>query len=262
MQKLFHNILVPVTLHRATVAVLSNSIDLANKLECNLHILYLARPPVFPGLFHASRKRKIAALQQEVSDRLRPGLLMNAVFAEGQADSELRTYLLSHDVDMVYLPELQENHWPFSMTIHSGKLALEGRCAVIHGVAARHWGNCDRIVLPVEQSVPINSLRTGVYLAQHFKATIHLVSEKMNGEEQAQSLARAYQLLKAHTELPVVCDTFEGLNFREAVVEYARKIQAGLIVANLAYRTTPGFFSRLFSREFAAARTVPVMVVE
>jgi hypothetical protein len=242
--------------------VVSNAIELASRLECNLHILYLLRPQLFPGLFQQARKKRIALLQQELQPKLKAGLLMHAIYSEGQPYNEIKSYLFSNDVDLVYLPDIPETQWPFSPLFQSERLALESNCAVISGQALGEWEHCDKIVLPVEQNVPINSLRTGVYLAQHFNATIHLLASREQKDEKGQSLSRAYHLLKSNTDVPVVCDTFEGKRFQESVLSYAKKIQAGLIVSNMAYRKQPGFLGRFLSREFALNRSVPVMMVE
>lgn len=261
MQKLFSNILLPVTLNRHAAGSIENGIELANKLECNLHVLYILRPRFYRSWFHASRKKKITAIQQQLLSRIRPGLLLQAIFAEGQPYDEIKAYVLSHDIDMVCVQDGFDPVWPLAMGFHSEKLATETNCAVISNHDNEGLKNCDKIVMPVGSAVPINSLRVAVYLARQFNASIHLVNDNRQTDDNFQSIKRAYHLLKENTDINVICNSFEGRNFRQSVLNYAKSVHAGLIVANVAYRRNQGFFNRLVAREFAYTAKVPLVMV-
>ena len=260
MQKLFNNLLIPVVLNRRAGRIVENAMELANRLECNLHILYTIPSPFFRKWIHGRRKRKMSEIQQQMSLRIKPGLLMQAVFTSGNFHEEVKNYVLSHEIDLVSIQNRDELFRLPGYAPDPERLALEADCAVISNEGVAGLGNCDKIILPIGSSVPINGVRVAVYLARQFDATIHLVTNT-HQEDNLASLQRTYQLLKDNTDVPVVCNTFSGSNFRQSVFNYARSVHAGLIVANPACRMKKGFFNWVLAREYAAGK-VAVMTVD
>jgi hypothetical protein len=194
--------------------------------------------------------------------RIRKGLLMQAVYTEGNPYDEIRSYILSHDIDMLFIPDRFEPAWPSALGLYPSRFVTDTSCAVIRSVGNQVLKNMDRIILPVGSSIPINSMRVAVYLAQQFKAVVHLVAEGNREKDELQSLQRSYQLLKENTGLEVLCNTLEPGNFRRSLFDYASAVNAGLIVANAPYTTRPGLITRFFKREYPASRHVPVLVVQ
>ena len=261
MQKIFSNILLPVAFNRHTLMAVENAIELANKLECNLHILYTLRPQIFRSWFHSDRKKKLCEIQQQMGTRLQNGLLLQAIFTEGNPYDEIKTYLLSHDIDLVSVQHQLEPFWPLGQSFDPERLAMETNCAVISTQSRVELKDFDKIIVPVGTAVPLNGVRVAVYLARQFNASIHLVADTGDPDNLA-SLQRTYHLLKDNTDLDIFCNTFDGKNFHQSVLNYARNVHAGLIVANLAYRKHQGFLNRLLAREYAYAGKVPVVMVD
>jgi K+-sensing histidine kinase KdpD len=259
MQKLFSNMLLPVALNRHTHQAVENAIELANRLDCNLHILYTLRTQLFRSFFHSERKRKVSELQQQLSSRIKPGLLLQAIFTEGNPYEEVRNYVLSHDIDLVSVQRQAEPFWPIGYGFDPERLAVDTDCTVISDQGENGVWNCNKILLPVGSSVPINGVRVAVYLARQFNASMHLVTDTCD-EENLASLQRTYHLLKDNTDISVECNTLDGANFHQSVLHYARSVHAGLIVANPAYRKQQGFFTRILGREHAVGKVAVVMV--
>jgi hypothetical protein len=248
MQKLFSNLLVPVSFNRYTCQSVENAIALANRLECNLHILYTLRTNVFRGWFHSQRKKRVSDIQQQMRARVKPGLLMQAVFTEGSPYDEVKNYVLSQEIDLVWVQRQTQPFWSSTFGFDPEKLAVEADCAVISDHGSEGLKNCDKIILPVGPSVPVNGVRVAVYLARQFKASIHLVCDTFQ-EEQLASLQRTYHLLNDNTDITVVCNTFHNSNFHRSVLNYAQSVEAGIIVANPAYRKKENVFGKWIRRE-------------
>ena len=92
-----------------------------------------------------------------------------------------------------------------------------------------------KIVLPIETSVPTRKIRVAYELAKKFTASIHLVAlnDTVNKSTMAQNtkvLLDAFRYLKDITNAPVECKTIGGATIAEASVEYAKKINADLIL--------------------------------
>jgi hypothetical protein len=181
--------------------------------------------------------------------RVKPGLLMQAVFTEGSPYEEVKNYVLSQDIDLVWVQRRAEPIWNATFAFDPERLAVEADCAVISDQGAEGLKYCDKIILPVGSSVPVNGVRVAVYLARQFKASIHLVCDTYQ-EEHLASLQRTYHLLNDNTDITVVCNTFHDSNFHRSVLNYAQSVDAGLIVANPAYRKQQEkLFGRWIRRE-------------
>jgi hypothetical protein len=262
MQKLFSNILLPVTLNRHAAKTVGNAIELANRLECNLHILYLPLTPFFQSWNHSSRKKKLAIIQQQLMLRIRKGLLLQAIYAGGNPFAEIRNYILSHDIDILCIPDRFRPLWYPSSPLYPFSTSRESNFAVIRSSSTKDFTGCDKILLPVGNAIPVRSIRAAVYIARQFNASVHLLTKSNQTGENIQVLQRTYQLLKENTQLDVICDTVEGNNFERSVIQYAQSVNAGLIVASMPDPASDGIFQRIFPREGSFHSKVPLVLVE
>ena len=93
-----------------------------------------------------------------------------------------------------------------------------------------------KIVLPVGKFVPRKKIRLAYELAKRFAANVHLVSLNSNGtnlgNEETKVLMTSYQYLKDITNIPIECRTVQGNNLARATLDYAKNIDADLILVN------------------------------
>src|SRR5687768_3927050 len=138
MQKIFNNILLPVHINSETDHVVEKAIEFANRLECNLHILYTTRthflaPSIFrfktPQNIKVEKQRRLAELQNRYCRSLKKGLLLFISFRTGNPEKETAAYAVSHEIDMVYIME-EESRFPlFRKRFNINRLAGLANCA-------------------------------------------------------------------------------------------------------------------------------------
>ena len=262
MRKIFNNILLPVNVNRKTVAEVEKAIAFANRLGSNLHVLYLSSP-VFPlNRPVYQTKSMIASWQRNFRDQLDRGLLLETSLAKGELAREVKSYLLGHDIDLVCMAEHYHHHFSLANLLDPSWLSTEANCAVISNRTVDGFRNWEKIVLPVGYTLPLNSIRVAAYLAQEFKASIHMVSLAIEEQDAISNLSRAYHLLKENTELDVVLQPNISGNERDGIFRYAESIQAGLVIMNVEKKDSrQGLLARLFSRGKSPGK-FPVMMVE
>jgi nucleotide-binding universal stress UspA family protein len=268
---LFNNILLPVNLGAQSEVTVERAVLFANKLDCNLHILYTSRPFLFSdsafpsGRMKAEKKKKLFEIQADYSAKMKKGLLLYSVFRNGDPESEVASYAQAHSIDLVYIGDEKEHISLFRKKFNINRLAKQANCAVFALNTQPELRSFEKIVLPIDQSLPINRMRVAIYFAQQFNAVIHLVSQGGTplSEENRVYLEKAYQLLKNNTELPLVCSTCSGDGKEESVIDYANSINAGMIVVKpSAMFRARGFLRGIFSSTVFKSPRVPIMMVE
>jgi hypothetical protein len=262
MQKIFHNILMPVGLHGNSFAGINSAIQFANHLDCHLHLLAVNAAPVFKfniKKIEARAKAKMLELKSECHQKLKPGLKLFTTFRQGPLWNTTAQYAGLHAIDLVLAPDRFERN-----AIISDRDAAIVQCPVLRMQFDDSRKNFKTIVLPIESSFAVNQIRIAVYLARQFDATIHLISPKRDGMvgSETDHIERTYRVLKNNTEVPIVCHAIHGKNLSAKVVQYANEVNAGLLVLNPSTKST---FSSLLGRVFPVFRnkntSVPVLTV-
>jgi hypothetical protein len=272
MQKVFFNLLVPVKLDNRTDESVEKAIAFANKLECNVHLLYTAPSWIRSDgtLKFRSRKSSLArkklqlsALADKYIRLIRPGSLLITSFREGNAGKEMVEYALSKHIDMICLGDRHYGIGFRQFNIH--KLAADSGCAVFIGNQYSGFRDFEKIVLPIGHYMPVNRIRIATYLAQQLHAAIHLVTvgPQYKTDKNLQYLRKTYQLLKENTNLPLVCSSIQGYDPGHSALDYAQNVNAGLIVANTGETSWRGnFFRKILPSFFLPKPGIPVLLVE
>jgi nucleotide-binding universal stress UspA family protein len=276
MQKLFNNILVPLSINRKADVAIEKAIQFANHLQCNLHLIGI---PSVPSLVQgkqriflnrngtqdvAEKKCKLAELQTKYCQQLDKGLMLSISFEKGEPEAIISTYAALHQIDLVLVVG-ERKKFPFlQQVINANRLAGKTNCPVLTLKADPVLDGLKIIVMPVGKSLPINKIRVAAYLAKHYDASIHLITREKNllMYEELAYMQKALQVLKDNTNLPVKCKTLVGESIGNIALQYANEVKAGLILVNPGTESfLPGLLNRLFSRFVFNESNIPVMTV-
>ncbi len=261
MQKLFNNILLPVSLNRHALSVIDDAISFSNQLHCNLHLIFTP-DPVFSFVksivYNKSQnKHEIRKLLKELHDRigskLTNGLLLCISYGSGNIQKLVFDYTLDHEIDLI----CQSNYRASSFTDQI-------TCPILTLKSFPKNTESKNIVLPIGETLPVNKLRVASYLGRNLNSTIHLVSckNKNSPPDEFSYLGKAYRVLKDYTDVPVVCTSIEGKNLDDIAIDYAKKINAGFVVMNPAPKPfLTGFLERFFSGFNGGNPRIPVLTV-
>jgi hypothetical protein len=247
MQKIFNNILVPVAIGRKTEQTIETAIAFANRLGCNLHLLFIEKKSLFP-LFEKSKnnaatKARIHELREQFAPDMKDDLRLFTAFQNKGMQNAVMRYAQLYEIDMI----IAGREWR-RYGFNDNRDDAIFHCPIVtipNETYLRQW---KIIVLPIENFLPVNKIRVAVCLARHFEATIHLVvMERSNSCDCIDCMKKAFRVLKDNTGLPVVCNVIPGKELGQVVRQYARSVRAGLILMNPGSMTIGhGLLSRLF----------------
>ncbi len=105
MQKIFHNILMPVYLDRKADTAIEMAVSFANQLSCHLHLVVITKPSFL--YWYGQRKneihkrKQVAELKQKYHTRLNKGLKLFTVFQPAALNDTISRYTELHAIDMI-----------------------------------------------------------------------------------------------------------------------------------------------------------------
>jgi hypothetical protein len=269
MGKLFVNILLPVNLAADTKQSVARAIEFANALQGNLHLLQRFHSSAFSFKMlnltdTVERDDKLHEFQETYSKNLNKGLVLFTALQNGKIEKAVASYSVNHCIDLVVVDYDYSRNSVFNEYFNISRLANKLDCPVLT-LPKSALLNFKTIVLPIGEELPINKIRIAHYLGKLFNASIHLICLLRDGRmnEGLGNMKKAYQLLKDHTDLAIVCKAVSGESLGKIVWEYAYSINAGLIIVNpRSELLAPGFVNRLFSRSVPNESIIPVMTVK
>lgn len=257
---MFYNILIPVSLNKNTDSAIDKAIRFANQLECHLHLLHIIEPPAFSLTWlrgalkiEKSKGDQLLEWRNQYAKRLRPGLKLFATVQEGDAAKLVSRYAEINDIDLVLTGDEPKSFLFFNSRFNISQLTRSITCPVLTiKPLASSSAPFKTIVLPVSRFIPINKIRTAIYLARQFKAAIHLLALENNGRIQQEELAcikKTFRVLKDNTDIPVACNTMTGESLASIAIKYAHSLGDGLIVVNPGAESQLSGFSNHQSSE-------------
>jgi nucleotide-binding universal stress UspA family protein len=276
MQKIFNQIVVPVDSVNIPGPAIEKLLAFSGQLQCHLHLLFINEPSYFqkkaPWLFVQKRPDpKMVSIYQHLEDiqsKYQPGmpkgLKLITSLREGDIENEIAGYAELQDIDMILLSHQLYRGSFEKRKIDTGRLAGQTHCPVLITDKLPDLSELDIIVLPVDDSLPVNKIRISIYLARQFNAVIHLLAlenkKEINGIDY---LKRTYIVLKENTDQPFVCHTVREKDLARAAIHYARSVNAGLVVAKPGEDLTGhfSFIRRFVTRSQEKNTKVPVMTV-
>lgn len=277
MNKLFNNILVPVEFSKQTNQVVSQAVMIANHFRCDLHLMFVENGGMADAekdLVQALTEGELADYEVEMMElkasilpQLEEGLQLITAMRRGSREQHVTSYSLQHAIDLIIV-EKPRSILPmrFSRSFNINRISKKAGCPVLTVKGTANLEAIRNIVLPVDAHLPLRKVMFASYLARHFNARIHLIALSEPGEEDKVEnkvyLYKTYQLLRENTNLTVECHTVHGGNIADTTLEYARQINADLIVVNPGKEMLlSGFVNRLFARLLFNESRIPVMTV-
>jgi len=276
MQKLINNILAPISAGKQSMIVAERAVRMANHFQCGLHLLYTENTALVP-IFGASQedkigntRKKLSALEDRFGPLLEPGLPLRISYVKGEVEQKVGEYAIRNFIDVIMVGR-SGHGLPGSLfgSLSINRLARRTKSAVLtvnevsDGPALEKVQN---IVLPVAANLPMRKIMLASYVARKSNAKIHLIGltkrHPFSSVNDALYLYKTFQFLRDNTNLDVEYHILPGENIADKTLEYARGINADLIVVNPGKELLlSGFINKVFARFIFSESPIPVMTI-
>jgi K+-sensing histidine kinase KdpD len=273
MQKLINNILAPISAGRQSTIVAERAVRMANQFHCGLHLLYTENTALVP-FFTSSQedrigntRKKLSALEERFGPLLEPGLPLRISYSKGDIEQKVGEYAIRNFIDVILVGR-SGHGLPGSLfgSLSINRLARRTNSAVLTVNDGPALENVQNIVLPVAAHLPMREIMLASYVARQSNAKIHLIGltkrHQLSAVNDAQYLYKTFQLLRDNTNLDVEYHMLNGENIADKTLEYARSINADLIVVNPGKELLlSGFINTIFARFIFNESPIPVMTI-
>lgn len=279
MPESFSNILVPVDFTLNTEVAIRKAVELGDE-SSTIHLLHVQKAPgifsVFPAcvlaraasLYASKDAAKAGLLQLERQVReMSPGTRIKLKLVSGRP---LRQALLRQakktGADLVVLGRSScISWWPLLHTSLAHELASEAGCAVLTVKPGALNNRIRTVVVPISGQVPMNKMKALKALCRKGRLNIHLVAFAQEDEAPlsatSSSLLNVYQWLKTSIRCPVEYAVLKGENKARALLRYAAKTDADILLVHPKTETRINWLNRHIADVLPPASGVQVMAV-
>lgn len=235
MHTSFSNILALIGLSEDPAIYFTTAIQIANRFECNLQIIYRVGINDSENDAHQNERKLIheQALLCTYRPILKSRLLLDIQCTWESVRLGAIKYGSSNGVGLILQWEKDESLISnLASLVQANMFSRKLGCPVLTLQKNTAVECLKDIVLPVNKSVPANKLIIGGRLAKLFNAKIHLISVvKGNRAAPKEGLfLKACSLLQDRGDIEVECKMLKGVSFYGTVMRYVGKLNSDTIM--------------------------------
>ena len=278
MPKSLYNILVPVDFTSKNKWAITKAIELANTFHCNVHLVHVSAGGLMPLLpldmsmlmpsydsaDMTNARKKLENLRDIYSNHICGGGKLEISLLKGNPSQQLADYVQKFEMDLVVVGLARFNllHRVLS-TVSISRLARKTNVPVLTIRSSGLVSHFKKIVLPLTDNIPLHRIKFATMLARSFKSTVYLVS--LRDEQKEQNAANsimdtALEVIQSLSTIPVQCFWLEGKNLAKSTLEFSKRINADLIMANpLKEFHMPGWWNRITRKLLSYGSRIPVI---
>ncbi|MEP6846779.1 MAG: universal stress protein [Panacibacter sp.] len=280
MQNNLYNILVPIDFAQRDKWAVAKSIELANALHCNIHLVHVVSKNVFPLLtveaahfypynYTADLKNaqdRLHQMKEEYKQHLCGKVEIEISVLHGNEQEELAKYTRLYQMDMLVkgLSKFNLIHRIIS-AVNISNLAKKTSVPVLAVRASGLVSHFKKIILPLhDDHIPMRRIKLAALLGRYFKSTIYVVSlRRQNNEPGVPIISQTLEVIQSLTTIPVQSIILEGKNLASTTLNFSKKINADLImINNKKDYHLPGLWNRITRRLLSYDSSIPVITIE
>lgn len=239
-----NKILVPIDFTEQSLIALSQSYNLANKINAQLILLYVIEEvnPMVKRLYKELNEIRGAVesnLKNLAEEKTKEtGLQISVQIEEGKIYNKIVEVAQNEKVNFIVMGTKGNLNSKF-IGSNANKVVKTAPCPVITIKGKNHKVGCDKIVLPLDLSKETSDkVAKAIEIAKLFRADIYIVSILKTGKEEiVNKLKEQLYIVRKHIErenIKCVAEVVKILKSEEslanAVIKYAEKIEADLLM--------------------------------
>lgn len=268
MLKAFKTILVPVDFTVNTEVAISKTLAMIDREEaviCLLHVLP-SLPFSSPTVAHAASLKKLEEWKVAIEE-CRDGVRVQYELREGSSvQAAIRQAAAALQPDVVVIGQ-SGTYAGFSLFrgILPMKLALATGLPVLTVKPGSLHSKIKTVVVPVSDTLPESKMQALEVLCRNVKLNIHLITlvddSHAPSDFSASTLLQMYQWLKTRLRCPVEYAVVHGGNKAKAILHYAEKMNADILLVQPEKETKIGWGDRHISDVLPRTSKMQVLAV-
>lgn len=276
---MFQSILIPVDFSINTKVAINKALLLAEK-GSSIHLFHIQSYPsatIADIAYSYLSSRQASAEKMEIDERLND--LCKEVSQERGNVYVFSSHTLADSIqhaivekareiraDLVIIGKHTMHSWfPFLNTVVPGRIASQLGIPVLTVKPGAMHNGIKTVVVPITSPETKQITDLIYFICQKFKSRIHLVTFMNDGNTMADpavsALLKTYQWLKMSIHCPVEYALLDGNNHTNAIIEYAEKTNADILLVNPETENKTGWLSRRISDLLPPESRIQILAV-
>lgn len=277
MPNKFYNILVPIDFTGKNKWAIAKAIEMANTFNCNIHFVNVVHHnmvpllPIESSIFtpyesHADRMynyERLKELAGHYSNQLCGNGKIEISVLEGNPGKKLADYIQKYEMDMVVIGLSKFNLFQrIASSVSISRLSTKTNVPVLAIGSSGLICHFKKIVLPLYAEVSVHRIKVATMLARTFKSKVYMITLRTGDNAPEKIINEALEIVQSISTIPVQGIILEGKNLAKATLDFAKKINADLIMINpLKEFNLPGLWNKLTNKLLSYSSSVPVMTI-
>jgi len=277
MPNKIYNILVPVDFTGKNKWAIAKAIEIANNFNCNIHFVNIVHhniAPILPvdaSIFtpyetfadRMNNYERLKELAARYSNQLCGNGKIEISVLEGNPGKRLIDYIHDFEMDMIIIGVSRFNlAQRIISSVSISKLAKKTNVPVLAVGSGGLICHFKKIILPLHDEISLQKIKMATMLARTFRSTIYMVTLRKENNVAEKIIDEALELVQSISTIPVQGIILEGKNLAKTTLDFAKKINADLIMINpLREFNLPGWWNRLTNKLLSYDSRIPVITM-
>lgn len=274
MSNSFKKILIPVDLSSNTEVAVKKGLELAEN-GTTIHLLHVLNEPSISHKLFSGKKNNpstVAEIEKKMGqwkstiEEYGDGISVNTWLAmECQVQNAIEIKAKQLGADLVIICKESKHSWlPFLNTVSPNQLVHRIGKPVLTVKPGSIYNKVKAVIVPVSGKTADHKMEIISTICQKFRVKVYLVTF-INGEPAdfyASHLLQLYQWIKSNLHCPVEYAALHGSNKAKAILKYAERVNADMLLVYPEVETKIGWLNTHISDVLPRASKVQVLAVQ
>lgn len=269
MPNKYYNILVPVDFTRKNKWAITKAIEMANQMDCNIHLVNIVRPSLFSSISpyesHVDRMNsydQLKDLSVSYSNQLCGNGKIEISLLEGNPVDRLTEYIKDYEMDMVVMGLSNNLFQRMTSTIPVSKLAQMTNVPVL-AVGSKGLGHhFKKIILPLYNELSLQRIRMAAALARSFKSTIYMITLRDGNTTPEKIINEGLNIAGNIPSVSAQGFILEGNDLEKTTIDFAKRINGDLIMVDRPEENRlQGWWNKFANKILSYGSEIPVMTM-
>lgn len=268
MLQSFKNILVPVDFTFNTEVAINKALELIDSEEASIHLLHVYR------IGYSSKKempleceKKLNDWKQCIEEEYSHITVQVSVQKTNAVQNAIKTKAGEIHADLIVIGQSSTHYWlPLLKTVLPMRIAQSTQIPVLTVKPGALHNKPKIVIVPIADEIPDIKINALELLCRKTRMNIHLVTfvdgKNVPSEFSASTLLQVYQWLKVKLHCPVEYAVMHGANKAKAILQYAEKNNADILLVYPKKETQLNWWNGHISDVLPADSKMQVLAVQ
>jgi nucleotide-binding universal stress UspA family protein len=265
-----YNILVPVDFTNKNQWAISKAIEMANQMNCNIHLVNIVKPSLFSSFTpYESRVDRMNSYDQlkelsvSYSNQLCGNGKIEISLLEGNPVTRLTEYIHDFEMDMVVMGLSNNFFQSITSSVPINKLAKMTNVPVLTVGSKGLSHHFKKIILPLYDELSLRRIRMATALARSFKSTIYMITLRNGNNTPEKIINEGMDIVRNVPSVSAQGFILEGDDLAKTTLDFAKRINGDLIMINQPGEENKlqGWWKKFTNKILSYGSEIPVMTM-